>query len=240
MPAQAPVIAARVLSSRTARRWLSCGCTAAAAAVAAPLFLMFAAMSGALSSLPGVGAAGSQVDGAAPGAGVLVGGAQPLPPGRFAVSQGFGCTRVGVEATPPPQYTCPPDAAHGAFTRFHTGIDLAAASGVPVLAVISGTAAVSYDTTGLGTHVILTGPSGAAPRVAYVYGHLSGTAVLDGEAVDAGEVIGYVGSTGNSTGSHLHFEVDVGGVPVNPCSLFPSGYLVPPGVGAVACLAWAM
>lgn len=236
MPAPAPIIASRVLSSRTGRRWLSCGCTAAAAAVAAPLFLMFAAMSGALSSLPGVGAAGSQVDGAAPGAGVPVAGAQPLPAGRFTVSQGFGCTRVGVEAPPPPPYTCPPDAAHGAYTRFHTGIDLAAASGVPVRAVVAGTATVSYDTAGLGIHVIVTAPAGAA----YVFGHLSGTAVLDGEAVDAGEVIGYVGSTGNSTGSHLHFEVDVGGVPVNPCSLFPPGYLVPAGVSAVGCLAWAM
>jgi murein DD-endopeptidase MepM/ murein hydrolase activator NlpD len=74
----------------------------------------------------------------------------------------------------------------------------------------------------------------------YLYGHLSGVAVPDGDAVRAGAPIGFVGTTGNSSGPHLHFEVDVGGVPVNPCSVFPPGYLVPAGVAAAGCLATAM
>jgi murein DD-endopeptidase MepM/ murein hydrolase activator NlpD len=75
--------------------------------------------------------------------------------------------------------------------------------------------------------------------VVYLYGHLSSVAVTDGVVVAAGQPLGSVGSTGNSTGPHLHFEVDVGGIPVNPCSIFPAGYLVPAGVAAAGCLSWA-
>ena len=164
-----------------------------------------------------------------------------------AASQGFGCTAVAVEPPPPSPYSCPPDAAHAADLRFHTGIDLAATYGTPVFAVAAGTVQVVESSTGFGLHILLTPPvsTGKQPvstgrQVVYLYGHLSGVAVADGVAVKAGQPLGSVGSTGNSTGPHLHFEVDVGGVPVNPCSIFPTGYLAPGGVAAAGCVAWAL
>ena len=144
------------------------------------------------------------------------------------------------EPLPPPGYACPPDAAHGGYRRFHTGIDLAAPSGLTVFAVVDGTVRVIESAVGFGIHILLTPVAAAGAGVVYLYGHLSEVAVPDGDVVRAGDPIGYVGSTGNSSGPHLHFEVDVGGVPVNPCSAFPRGYLVPAGVAAAGCLAWAM
>jgi murein DD-endopeptidase MepM/ murein hydrolase activator NlpD len=54
-----------------------------------------------------------------------------------------------------------------------------------------------------------------------LYGHLSGYAVADGSQVGQGQVIGYEGSSGNSTGAHLHFEIDINGSPVNPLAYLP-------------------
>ncbi|HSP65251.1 MAG TPA: M23 family metallopeptidase, partial [Candidatus Deferrimicrobium sp.] len=118
--------------------------------------------------------------------------------------------------------------------------DLAAPSGLPVLAVVDGTVRVVESAVGFGVHILLTPSAPQAASVVYLYGHLSEVAVPDGDVVRAGDPIGYVGSTGNSSGPHLHFEVDVGGVPVNPCSAFPRAYLAPAGVEAADCLAWAM
>ena len=234
-----PAAAGRLLALGSVRRWLGCGCLFAVAAVALPLFMVFSAMSGMLGGLPGL-AGGSQVDGFAVGdATVVVGRGEPLPPGSFTVSQGFGCTPVGVELPPPPPYSCPPDGSHPSYLRFHSGIDLAAALGTPVVAVTSGTARVIASENGFGLHIVLSPPAAAPAQATYLYGHLSGVAVVDGQHVSAGQVIGVVGTSGNSTGPHLHFEVDAGTVPVNPCSVFPAGYLVPAGVSAGGCLAWS-
>lgn len=238
----APALAVRLLTARSVRRWLGCGCLAAFAIVALPLFMVFALMSGLVSGITGGAAGGSQADGVSLGdASVVVGSGEPLQPGTFAVSQGFGCTGVAVEPPPPPPYTCPPDSAHASDQRFHTGIDLAAAYGSTVFAVAAGIVHVVVSSTGFGIHVLLTPPPASTGKtVVYLYGHLSGVVVADGVTVAAGQVLGSVGSTGNSTGPHLHFELDVGGVPVNPCSIFPAGYLAPAGVAADGCLAWAM
>jgi murein DD-endopeptidase MepM/ murein hydrolase activator NlpD len=204
-----------------------------AALVALPVLVLLLVVN---SLVPGVGGdSANQVDAAT---GLVIGTAQPLAPGHFRVSQGFGCTTVAAEPAPPPGYACPPDAAHGGYRRFHTGIDLAAASGVTVFAVVDGTVAVIESAVGFGIHIILRSSAPQSASVAYLYGHLSEVAVPDGDVVRAGDPIGYVGSTGNSSGPHLHFEVDVGGTPVNPCSTFPRGYLVPAGVAAAGCLAW--
>jgi murein DD-endopeptidase MepM/ murein hydrolase activator NlpD len=228
-----PVTVAQILGARALRRLFGCGCAAAAALVAMPLLALIAIVNG---LIPGSGDGGvNQVDAAV---GTIVGAAQPLQPRRFTVSQGFGCTDVAAEPAPPRPYACPPDAAHPAFVHFHTGIDLAASSGTPVFAVASGTVQVVASQVGFGVHILLV--QSAQATVVYLYGHLSGVSVLDGDSVSAGEQIGFVGSTGNSTGPHLHFEVDVGGLPVNPCATFPPGYLIPAGVAAAGCLAWAM
>lgn len=229
-----PWSAAHLITSRTVRRTLGCGCAGAAALVALPLLVLVGAVSGVTSgSDPGA----NQVDAAS---GMVIGSAEPIAAGRFTVSQGFGCTTVATEPSPPRRYACPPDAAHAQFVRFHTGIDLAAPIGVPVFAVVSGTVHVVDSDAGFGIHILLTPTTDQVTGVVYLYGHLSAVAVADGQPVQGGQAIGSVGSTGNSTGPHLHFEVDVDGTPVNPCSTFPTGYLVPAGVAAAGCLAWSI
>ena len=140
-----PLAAAQLLGARTLRRLLGCGCATAAAVIALPVLVLLSAMNG---FIPGSGSAGAnQLDAAA---GTLIGAAEPLPVGRFTVSQGFGCTAVATESSPPAGYTCPPDGAHSAFVYFHTGIDLAAPSGVPVFAVVAGTVHVVRSQGGSG------------------------------------------------------------------------------------------
>jgi murein DD-endopeptidase MepM/ murein hydrolase activator NlpD len=86
--------------------------------------------------------------------------------------------------------------------RFHSGIDLAAAEGTPVLAAYSGKVEISDWVGGYGLTVVLNHNSAQQT----LYGHMSETFVSPGQWVERGTVIGRVGSTGNSTGPHLHFE----------------------------------
>ena len=218
--------ATTVVGSRGVRRALGCGCLGLLGLAATPLLLAAGVIGGAFDTPSGGVAALSA-------GGVIVGSGEPLPAGSFRVSQGFGCTTVWAEAPPPPPYVCPPDAAHPDATRFHTGIDLAAAAGTPVDAVAGGTLHVIDSGTGFGLHEVIDAGGG----VSYLYGHLSVALVADGTTVSAGQLIGFVGSSGNSTGPHLHFEVDAGVVPSNPCAVFPPGYLVPAGTAALDCLA---
>ena len=86
--------------------------------------------------------------------------------------------------------------------RFHSGIDLAAASGTPVLAAYSGQVEIADWVGGYGVTVVLNHNSAQQT----LYGHMSEVFVRPGQWVERGTVIGRVGSTGNSTGPHLHFE----------------------------------
>ena len=97
----------------------------------------------------------------------------------------------------------------------HRGTDIPAPEGTPILAAHSGTVLVSGWNDSYGNQVLLDNGAGLSTR----YAHMTATAVTAGEAVTAGQVIGYVGSTGDSTGNHLHFEVMQGGVRVDPLSL---------------------
>jgi hypothetical protein len=118
------------------------------------------------------------------------------------VSQPFGCTPYTME---PVDRACPSG-------HIHTGIDLAAPAGTPVHAALDGTAHVVVSATGFGLHVVIDSGDGLTT----LYGHLSSVAMHDGDEVAAGDAIGAVGSTGNSTGPHLHFEVRRDGIPENP------------------------
>ena len=97
----------------------------------------------------------------------------------------------------------------------HRGTDIPAPEGTPILAAHSGTVLVSGWNDSYGNQVLLDNGAGLSTR----YAHMTQTAVTAGEAVTAGQVIGYVGSTGDSTGFHLHFEVMQNGVRCNPLSV---------------------
>ncbi|AWR86850.1 LysM peptidoglycan-binding domain-containing M23 family metallopeptidase [Meiothermus taiwanensis] len=106
----------------------------------------------------------------------------------------------------------------GVFQRFHTGIDLAAPAGTPVYAARAGQIdTAGWSRYGYGLHVIIN--HGGAQET--LYAHMSRIVVRPGQWVDRGDLIGYVGSTGWSTGPHLHFEVRVGGAARNPLAYLP-------------------
>ena len=101
------------------------------------------------------------------------------------------------------------------YERFHAGLDLAAAAGTPIVAAADGKVVSAGWTGGYGQAVEIVHSGGIETR----YGHMSRIAAHSGELVRRGDVIGYVGSTGLSTGPHLHFEVMKNGRPVNPMSV---------------------
>jgi murein DD-endopeptidase MepM/ murein hydrolase activator NlpD len=96
--------------------------------------------------------------------------------------------------------------------RMHEGIDIAASSGTPIRAAAAGTVIYAGWLGGYGNLTVIDHGGG----VATAYGHQSGLAAGSGAYVAQGQVTGYVGSTGHSTGPHLHFEVRVNGVPQDP------------------------
>lgn len=112
----------------------------------------------------------------------------------------------------------------------HGGIDIGASMGTPIYAANAGTVVSSNNTCnhvssggnwcscggGYGNYVWILHDNGYET----IYGHMTATAVGDGERVSAGQLIGFVGSSGWSTGPHLHFELRIGGVKHDPLSLF--------------------
>ena len=99
--------------------------------------------------------------------------------------------------------------------RMHKGIDIGAAYGTPIRAAMDGVVALAGRAGGYGNFVKLAHSSGLATG----YGHMSRIAVRPGTRVARGQIIGYVGSTGLSTGPHLHYEVWKNGVAINPRSI---------------------
>lgn len=97
-------------------------------------------------------------------------------------------------------------------TIYHAGIDIGVDEGVPVHAADGGTVVWSGWMGGYGYAVVIDHGNGLST----LYGHNSELVVSEGEAVGKGQVIAYAGSTGNSTGPHVHFEVRVNGDPVDP------------------------
>ena len=95
---------------------------------------------------------------------------------------------------------------------FHTGVDISTAYGQPVIAPADGVVVFAAEAGGYGQLLILEHGHGISTR----YGHLAGFAAAVGQSVRRGDVIGYVGRSGRATGPHLHYEVRIQDVPVNP------------------------
>lgn len=108
---------------------------------------------------------------------------------------------------------------NGTETGRHSGIDLAIAQGTPVKAANSGRVVLVDNLVVTGKTIIID----HGLNLFTSYSHLSKTSVDPGEEVEKGQVIGEVGSTGFSTGPHLHFTVTVGSTPTNPFPLFSQG-----------------
>lgn len=125
----------------------------------------------------------------------------PLHKNDYTVSSGFG-QRID------PVYDIP---------QFHKGMDFAAGMGTPVYATADGTVSVAVNgDTGYGNHVDIEHGFNYMTR----YGHLSKIMVKQGQSVKRGDLIGLVGSTGKSTGPHLHYEVRYNGEALNPSNFY--------------------
>lgn len=109
----------------------------------------------------------------------------------------------------------------------HTGSDIAGAdiNGTPIYAIQDGVVITSgYSNYGYGNYVIINHGECVDNNSSYIslYGHCSALVAVEGQTVKKGDLIGYVGTTGNSTGPHLHLEVRENGERIDPLSLFPS------------------
>jgi murein DD-endopeptidase MepM/ murein hydrolase activator NlpD len=126
--------------------------------------------------------------------------------GHGCISQGFGCNSYWFEQYEP---SCP--YPH----RIHTGIDIAGPYGTPVVAADTGVVYFYPGSYGYGNYVVMVHGNGYST----LYGHLSrfNTQMSSGAIIARGDVIAWEGSTGNSTGPHLHFEIRTANVWRNPC-----------------------
>jgi murein DD-endopeptidase MepM/ murein hydrolase activator NlpD len=95
---------------------------------------------------------------------------------------------------------------------FHAGVDISCHYGQPIMAPADGVVTYAGFYNGYGRMIVVDHGNGITTR----YGHLSGFAVTDGQTLRKGQVIGYVGMSGRSTGAHLHYEVRIHDTPVNP------------------------
>jgi murein DD-endopeptidase MepM/ murein hydrolase activator NlpD len=95
---------------------------------------------------------------------------------------------------------------------FHSGVDIGSSYGHPIVAPADGVVTFTDQLGGYGKAIMIDHGNGISTR----YGHLSGFAVTAGQSVRRGDVIGYVGASGRSTGPHLHYEVRINDTPVNP------------------------
>jgi LysM repeat protein len=142
--------------------------------------------------------------------------ADPVDPGQFLcpiagaqIIQGFGPTSFAIE----PSY--------GGYLHFHTGLDLLAGYGTPIVAAAGGRVTAAGPADYFGIRVEVTDSFGLVE----IYAHMSQVAVALGQQVQQGATVGYVGSTGLSIGAHLHFQLEVGGMPIDPGPLAGcSGY----------------
>jgi len=132
----------------------------------------------------------------------LLGASNPNPDGASAtdvtpeVSSGYGQREDPIDGS----------------SRFHTGVDIAAQEGSPILAAAPGVVRRAGKRGGYGNAVEIDNGGGTST----LYGHARALAVKEGDRVEKGQPIAFVGHTGRATGSHLHFEVRKDGKPTNP------------------------
>jgi len=130
------------------------------------------------------------------------------PEPKAQISQRFGPSRFWFEP------------AYGSYPHFHTGIDLVEPFGSPIYAADDGVVAlVGRSSSGYGNYVVIAHSGGLDT----LYGHLSTALVKVGQSVNQGQTIGLEGSTGNSTGPHLHFELRIKQQPIDPTPYLPPG-----------------
>jgi murein DD-endopeptidase MepM/ murein hydrolase activator NlpD len=130
------------------------------------------------------------------------------PEPQASISQGFGPSTFWFEP------------AYGQYPHFHTGIDLVEPFGSPVYAADDGVIAlVGSSSSGYGNYVVIAHSGGLDT----LYGHLATSLVTVGQAVTQGQPVGLEGSTGNSTGPHVHFELRINQRPVDPTPYLPPG-----------------
>ncbi len=130
------------------------------------------------------------------------------PEPQAQISQGFGPSTFWFEP------------AYGQYPHFHTGLDLVEPFGSPVYAADDGVVAlVGSSSSGYGNYVVIAHGGGLDT----LYGHLSTALVKVGQAVTQGQPVGLEGSSGNSTGAHVHFELRINQRPVDPTPYLPPG-----------------
>ena len=136
------------------------------------------------------------------GAGLNTGGILSLPieEGKFTITSWVGYR--------------PPSDTNGIGSTNHSGIDFAAPEGTPIYASLGGTVTKADWYGGYGKAVVIV-----SGDTEIIYGHMSEINAIRGQTVQAGQQIGAVGSTGNSTGAHLHFEVHQNGKVIDPAPL---------------------
>ena len=125
----------------------------------------------------------------------------PLPAGYYTLTSKFGWRIHPVYGT----------------RRYHNGTDIAAPNGTPIYAAASGTVTISKKASSYGNYVVIYHGNGTST----LYAHMNSRAVSEGQSVKQGQVIGYVGSTGTSTGNHLHLEFQVNGTRKDAESYYP-------------------
>lgn len=169
------------------------------------VFLLFPIM------IPVVGAVGATMG--TPSTSAITKPGQRPPPSNaqfvWPITDGAITDVFGWRISPTPPYT----------GESHTGIDIAAPTGTPVRAAAAGRV-IHTDWYGGYGNLLKIAHNGPGGPFETWYGHLSGYAVTEGQTVAPGQVVAYVGSTGRSTGPHLHFEYRVDGSPFDPQRLF--------------------
>jgi LysM repeat protein len=137
--------------------------------------------------------------------------ADPIEPEKFmcpilgaSIIQKFGPTNFALEP------------AYGGYLHFHSGVDLLAGYGTPIVAAAGGRVTATGYADYFGIRVEVTDSYGLLE----IYAHMEEVSVAVGQEVQQGQKVGLVGSTGLSIGSHLHFQLEVGGAPTDPGQLF--------------------